>query len=108
MMKKSRLSYRKSMKMQGSLLIGGSAISFFTKNVSLKGLHACCTEANGLEVGDMVYVCLPLMKMEGVASIIWKKLERDGICHIGLKFLKMRGIGGSAYHYRYEGRILSR
>jgi hypothetical protein len=109
MTNKLRLGYRKNLRMDGSLLIGTSEIRFFTKNVSLKGFHACCPKAENLEEGDIVYVRLPLLSMEGVASTIWKGSDLNGICHMGFKFLKMRGTGGSAYHYREsEQRIWSR
>jgi len=42
----------------------------FTKDVSLDGFHACYTEAASLEKGDIVYVRLPMLKMEGVASTV--------------------------------------
>ena len=97
---KPRFAYRKNLKMDGSMVFGASEIKFFTKNVSLRGFHAFCYVAANLEEGDIVYVRLPLLNLEGVASMVWKDLDLDDVLHIGFKFLKMRGVKGNAYHFR--------
>jgi len=99
-MNRHRHNYRKNLKVDGTLVIGDSEISFFTKDVSLSGFHACCTDADDLENGDIVYVRLPMLSMEGVASTIWRDTDQDNVFHIGFKFVNMRGVGESAYHYR--------
>jgi len=99
-MKIPRQNYRKNLKVAGTLVVGDCEINFFTKDVSLDGFHACCTETANLERGDIVYVRLPMLNMEGVASTVWHVSDLDSIYHVGFKFMNMRGVGGSAYHYR--------
>lgn len=99
-MNRYRHNYRKNLKVDGSLVIGSSEISFVTKDVSLNGFHACCTNAENLENGDIVFVRLPKLSIEGVASTIWKEADQHDVFNIGFKFLNMRGVRGSAYHYR--------
>ena len=103
-MNRNRQNYRKNLKVDGTMVVGSSEITFFTKDVSLDGFHACHTEAASLEKGDIVYVRLPMLSMEGVASTIWKNDGHEDIYHIGFNFLNMLGVGGSAYHYRESNR----
>ena len=99
-MNKQRLSYRKNLKVGGTMVMDSREIQFFTKNISLNGFHACCKPGDHLEQGDIVYVRLPTLDIEGVASPVWKGSGTDDILHIGFKFLTMRGMGESAYHYK--------
>lgn len=99
-MMKPRQSYRKNLKVGGTLVIGASEIEFMTKNVSLNGFHACCENTDQLETGDIVFVRLPTLNIEGVASTAWMVADPGQMCHIGFKFLKMRGVGESGYLYR--------
>ena len=99
-----RRSYRKNLKIEGTLVVGTKEIKFFTKDVSLDGFHAYSSKAISLENGDIVYVRLPMLSMEGVASTVWQELGPDDIYHIGFKFINMRGVGGSAYRYREAER----
>ncbi len=105
-MNKKRHSYRKKLKLDGTLVIAANEIRFFTKDISLSGFHACFPETGDLEMGDIVYVRLPMLNMEGVASTIWKETDQFQIAHIGFKFLNMRGVGGSAYHYRESDQLI--
>jgi hypothetical protein len=95
-----RSNYRKNLKVSGTLVSGEDEISFFTKNVSLHGFEAYCEDAKALEKGDMVYLRLPPLNMEGVASLVWTERADDGFLHFGFKFMNMRGVDGSSYHYR--------
>ncbi|MCX7111045.1 MAG: PilZ domain-containing protein [Candidatus Methylumidiphilus sp.] len=106
-MNRNRQNYRKNLKVDGTMVVGSNEITFFTKDVSLDGFHACYTEAASLEKGDIVYVRLPMLKMEGVASTVWKDSGLNDVHHIGFKFLNMRGVGGSAYHYRESEQRIS-
>lgn len=102
-MKENRSSYRKNLKVAGTLVYGEIELPIFTKNISLHGFQACCTtgrlEAESLETSDMVYVRLPDLNLEGVVAILWSGDHADGF-NFGFKFLNMRGVDGSAYHYR--------
>ena len=100
----NRQNYRKNLKIDGTLVIGPTEIRFVTKDISLNGFHAFCAEPASLEKGDIVYVRLPMLNMEGVASTVWKKSGQEDNCHIGFQFLNMRGVGGSAFHYKESDR----
>ena len=103
-MNEHRSNYRKNLKVGGTLVSDNTEISFFTKNVSLSGFQAYSTEAKQdvkpLEKGDLVYVRLPMLNLEGVASMVWTETAEDGVFNFGFKFLNMRGVEGSAYHYK--------
>ncbi len=99
-MNNHRSSYRKNLKIPGTLVSGKDEIPIFTKNVSLHGFEAYCEDAKSLEKGDMVYVRLPMLNLEGVASLVWTEGGDDGFLHFGFKFMNMRGVDGSSYHYR--------
>ncbi len=116
-MNELRSNYRKNLKVNGTLinsdlLSSDAEIPFFTKNVSLNGFHACiedpaCLESSPLGKGDLFYVRLPLLKLEGVASMRWMQRGEDGFFHSGFKFMNMRGVEGSTYHYRASDREAS-
>ncbi len=99
-MNEHRFSYRKNLKINGTLVSGEKEIPIFTKNVSLHGFEAYCEDAAPLEDDDMVYVRLPELNMEGVASMVWTERADDGFLHFGFRFMNMRGVDGSNYHYR--------
>jgi hypothetical protein len=103
-MSENRSSYRKNLKMQGTLVSGDTQIPFVTKNVSLNGFQAYCSEVNpdtaALEEGDIVYVRLPELNMEGVVCILWTENDAEGGLDFGFKFVNMRGVEGSEFHYR--------
>ena len=103
-MSDNRSSYRKNLKVAGTLVSGDFELPFFTKNVSLNGFQAYSTEAKpqakSLETSDMVYVRLPELSLEGVVSILWTEDGDDGLFYFGFKFLNMRGVDGNAYRYR--------
>ena len=104
-MNEHRSNYRKNLKVSGTLVSSDGEIPFFTKNVSLTGFHACINEPRHLETrppetGDLFYVRLPMLKLEGDASMRWMHMGEDGLFHSGFKFMNMRGIEGSTYHYR--------
>jgi len=103
-MSDNRSSYRKNLKVSGTLVSGDKEIAFFTKNVSLSGFQAYSTEAGleaeALQTSDMVYVRLPELSLEGVVAVLWTETDVDGVFNFGFKFLNMRGVDGSAYRYR--------
>ncbi len=109
-MNEHRSSYRKNLKVNGMMVsndrpFSDAAIPFFTKNVSLKGFQACISDSRHLEdrplvKGDMFFVRLPMLKLEGFASMMWMQMDKDGLFHSGFKFMNMRGVEGSTFHYR--------
>jgi len=103
-MNENRSSYRKNLKVAGTLVSGDIEIPIVTKNVSLNGFQAYSAaskpELKSLETSDMVYVRLPELNLEGVVSILWSKDDENGEFIFGFKFLNMRGVDGSSYHYR--------
>jgi hypothetical protein len=103
-MSEHRSNYRKNLKMAGTLVSGDIELSFFTKNVSLNGIQAyalgAAPHAASIETSDMVYVRLPELNLEGVVTVLWAETDSDGVFNFGFKFLNMRGVDGSTYHYR--------
>lgn len=101
-MKEKRTNYRKNLKVSGVLISENSEIPFFTKNVSLTGFKALITEAKvdskPMEKDDLVYVRLPMLNMEGVASLVWTESTEDGGFNFGFRFLNMRGAEGDPVH----------
>ncbi len=102
-MSDSRSTYRKNLKVGGTLVSGDMEFAFFTKNVSLNGFQAYSSEAipeaKSLQTSDRVYVRLPELNLEGEVAVSWTETDADGIFNFGFKFLDMHGVDGSAYHY---------
>lgn len=107
-MSENRSSYRKNLKVSGTLACGDIEMPFFTKNVSLSGFQAYSIEPNpklgDLETSDMVYVRLPELNMEGVVSVLWTETDATGVFNFGFKFMNMRGVEGSEFRYRDSER----
>lgn len=100
----NRPSYRKNLKVAGTLVHSDKEISFFTRTMSLSGFEAYCEQsvldATSFEEGDMVQVSLPMLNLQGIVSILWTGLGEDGLFSFGFKFINMRGVEGSTYRYR--------
>lgn len=103
-MSEHRSNYRKNLKVAGTLVCGDLELAFFTRNVSISGFqaysHTADPRAASIETSDMVYVRLPELNLEGVVSVLWTETDADNVFNFGFKFLNMRGVDGSGYHYR--------
>ncbi len=100
-MNDKRSECRESLELAVIMVSGEAEVPFFTKNVSISGFQAYSSEdkpgAKSLKTGDMVYVRLPELNMEGVASIRWSELGEDGMFNGGFKYLFMRRLNGSVF-----------
>lgn len=103
-MNTARSSYRKNLKVMGTMILGEHEIPFTTKNISLTGIQAYCTGLNkiakSMEHSDMIYVKLPELSMEGVVSVLWTEERPGEEFHFGFKFVNMRGVEGSSYRFK--------
>lgn len=102
-----RSTYRKNLKMSGTLVSGDTELSFFTRNVSLSGFQAYSAEpvleSQSLQPNEKVYVRLPELSLEGEVAVSWTDIDANGIFNFGFKFIDIRGVAGNSYRYQDFG-----
>jgi hypothetical protein len=101
-MTERRQFYRKPLGSAGHLVLSDKEYAFVLVDISLRGLQAEFKTDPSLQLDQTVHIRLPEQGIDGIVSVVWKRLNPDGSCFVGFSANRLDGMGDNSYWFREE------